>query len=232
VPTLSAIFCWLRTNEQSLAIWLEGLALVAIFGLELKEYKRQGREAIKRDEESTAQMAIAKDTADATRINAEAMVSSERAWVLVDIGRLPPFDPDPNRLEFLWIFPTIRNYGRTVARIKRIVGIVKLIPEGQELPSVPEYTVGQGFDQGIDAVLPPQAPMQPRLGVSGDEWIEVRQGRRILFVHGFIEYFDGISDKQRKTAYCFAYAIQRGFSPAESGFYPYLAAPAVYTDCT
>ena len=34
---LPAIFHWLQTNEQSLAIWLEGLALVAIFGLELAD---------------------------------------------------------------------------------------------------------------------------------------------------------------------------------------------------
>jgi len=41
-PFFSTMFAWLRTNEQSVAVWLEGLALVAIFGLELKEYWRQG----------------------------------------------------------------------------------------------------------------------------------------------------------------------------------------------
>jgi hypothetical protein len=43
---------WLRTNEQSIAIWLEGIALVAIFILELVEYKRQGRERIEQHKES------------------------------------------------------------------------------------------------------------------------------------------------------------------------------------
>jgi hypothetical protein len=152
--------------------------------------------------------------------------------VLVDIGKPPPFDPDVNKLEFLWIFPTMKNYGRTVARIKRVAGIIKLIPAGEQLPETPEYIVGQGFDEKIDAVLPPEVPMQPRLGVSGDEWIQIRQGTLSLFVYGFIEYFDGISDKQKRTAYCLSYVIQRGFSPAESGFYPYLTAPAAYTECT
>ena len=38
---LFVVWKWLLEHEQSVAIWLEGLALVAIFGLELKEYFRQ-----------------------------------------------------------------------------------------------------------------------------------------------------------------------------------------------
>jgi hypothetical protein len=34
--TLECVVGWFGAHEQSLAIWLEGLALVAIFGLELK----------------------------------------------------------------------------------------------------------------------------------------------------------------------------------------------------
>lgn len=238
-PTLSAPWTWLQAHEQSLAIWLEGLALVAIFGLELKEHKRQGRERKEQHEESAAQMAIMQSQADAIRdnaiaakANAEALINSERAWVLVDIGKLPPFDPDPNQVQILWIFPRIKNHGKAVARIKRVAGIVKLIPEGEKLPVVPEYILGQGFNEQIDIVLPPEVPIQPRLGISGDEWIKVQRGRFSLFVHGFVEYFDGVSEQQRRSAYCFGYVIQGGFSPAESGFYPYLEAPRAYTECT
>ena len=176
--------------------------------------------------------AAARDNAKAAKASADALINSERAWILVDIGKLPPFKPDPNQLQFLWIFPTIKNYGKTVARITRVAGIVKLISEGEKLPVVPEYILGQGFDEQIDTVLPPEVPMQPRLGVSGDELIQVQQGKLSLFVHGFIEYFDGVSEKQRRSAYCFGYVIQGGFSPAETGFYPYLAAPREYTECT
>ena len=162
----------------------------------------------------------------------EALINSERAWILVDIGKLPPFNADRNEVQVLWIFPTIKNYGKTVARITRIVGIVKLVPEGQDLPVVPEYILGQGFDERIDTVLPPEVPIQPRLGVSGDEFISVREGKSSLFIHGFIEYFDGISEKKRRSAYCFGYVIQSGFSPATTGFYPYLRASREYTECT
>src|SRR5260370_29685714 len=76
--TLSSTFDWLGAHEQSLAIWLEGFALVAIFFLELKEYKRQGRERIEQHKESAAQMAILQRQADA-------LVNSERAWVIAEL---------------------------------------------------------------------------------------------------------------------------------------------------
>ena len=76
-PSLSAVFSWLRTNEW-LALWLEGLALVAIFGLELAEYKRQGQERKDQHDESVKQMKIMQSQADA-------LVNSERAWVIAEL---------------------------------------------------------------------------------------------------------------------------------------------------
>lgn len=178
------------------------------------------------------QTSVAKTAADAAQKNAQAVIDSERAWILADIGKLPDFDPKPDEVAVLWIFPTIKNYGRTPARIKRVAGIVKLVPSGQQLPSLPEYILGQGFDMQIDLVLPPNSQIQPRLTISPQELVEVRDGKVSLFVHGFIEYLDGVSTEPRKSAYCFGYVIQSGFSPAETGFYPYLSAPAAYTECT
>ena len=173
-----------------------------------------------------------KNAAIAAKISADALIASERAWILVEMGKLPPFKPDPNQVQILWIFPTIKNYGKTVARVTRIAGILKLIPEGGTLPDVPEYVPGQGFDEQIDIVLPPQAPLQPRLAITGDEFAKVQEDKLSLFIHGFIEYFDGVSKDKRRSAYIFGYVIQKGYSPAETGFYPYLIAPRAYTECT
>jgi hypothetical protein len=229
-PTVPAVFHWLQTNEP-IAIWLEGLALVAIFGLELAEYKRQGRERREQHEESAAQMKIARASADAAKASADAVLNSERAWVLVAIGPLPNFNPTPDSVEILWVYPTLQNHGKTPARIKRIAGVVKLIPPGQQLPEMPEYPKGQGLDDVLDIVLPPEVPLQPRLGISGQEFIEVRNGKQSLYVHGFVEYLD-VHQIQRRSAYCFNYVIQSGYSPAASGFYPFLKAPPAYTECT
>jgi len=77
-PDLLTVFDWVRTNEQSIAIWLEGIALVAIFILELVEYKRQGRDKKEQHDEWVKQMAIMQSQADA-------IVNSERAWVIAEL---------------------------------------------------------------------------------------------------------------------------------------------------
>jgi hypothetical protein len=64
--------------NEPLAMWLEGIALVAIFGLELVEFKRQGRERKEAREESAAQLRIMQSQADA-------VVNSERAWIVAEL---------------------------------------------------------------------------------------------------------------------------------------------------
>lgn len=68
---------WLQISD-SVAMWVEGVALVLIFGLELKEYKRQGRDKKEQHEEWLKQMAIMQSQADA-------LVNSERAWVVAEL---------------------------------------------------------------------------------------------------------------------------------------------------
>lgn len=123
-PTLSAVFHWLQTNEP-IAIWLEGIALVAIFGLELAEYKRQGRERIEQHEESAVQMAIMQSQADAAnanaeaaRLNAQAVLNSERAWI--EISLEPPQHFENVVHDFFVCSIQIKNHGRTLARIESI----------------------------------------------------------------------------------------------------------------
>lgn len=121
--TPPTVYAWLALHEQSLAIWLEGLALVAIFGLELKEYKRQGRDRIEQHKESAAQMAIAKDAADAAKFSAQAVLNSERAWVEIKIGpaqKDPRDDEDYITADLFECSIQIENHGRTIARIESI----------------------------------------------------------------------------------------------------------------
>ncbi len=119
---------WLLAHEQSFAIWLEGLALVAIFWLELKEYRRQGVERIEQHKETVEQMRIARDAAEAARLSAQAVLNSERAWVEIKLG--PPLQPDyreEDQVTSSDVFECsiqIENHGRTVARIESLqVGV-------------------------------------------------------------------------------------------------------------
>ncbi len=162
------------------------------------------------------------------------IVNTERAWALVEIGEIPEWSPEPNRVEFLWIRPTIKNCGNTMARIKTIRAVVRLVPDGERLPQIPEYPLGQGMDlKGINLILIPNIPIQPiKLGISAEEFIEVRRSEKFLYIHGFIEYSDIMSPTERRTAFCFYYAVQSGFSPDPTRFYLELTAPPGYNEWT
>jgi len=129
--TIFDFFGWLRTNEQSIAIWLEGIALVAIFFLELKEYRRQGRDKKEQHQEWVRQMAIMQSQADAAKANAEAaklgaqaVLNSERAWIEVILG--PPSQPDYQddaqgvSSGLFECSIQIENKGKTIAHIESV----------------------------------------------------------------------------------------------------------------
>ena len=174
----------------------------------------------------------AEHSSAATEASVEALINSERAWVMVEIGPIPDFQPDPNKVQCLWIRPTIKNYGKTPARIRQIAARAQLVPDGQSLPPIPEYPIGPGANLPVDVVLPPSVPIQPiMLPISGQEFIQVQQGDIFLYVHGFIEYLD-FSGAKRHSGFCYFYSIQAGFSPSPTGFYVELTAPPAYIECT
>jgi hypothetical protein len=190
--------------------------------------------ALAREQSEIAKQAAdaSKEAAEAARDSANTLLNSERAWVLVEIGQIPNFQQEPDKLEFLWIHPTIRNYGRTPGRIKNIVARIALMPDGQGLPPKPEYPTGQGANLMVDVVLPPSVPIQPiKLGMTGQEFIQVQQRKLFLYVHGFLDYLD-ISDIRRHSGFCYFYQVQAGYNPSPTGFYLDLTAPPSYTECT
>jgi hypothetical protein len=193
-PSLSAIFHWLRTNQQSLAIWIEGLALVAIFGLELKEYKRQGRDRVEQQRESAAQMKIAQDaanaakaSAEAARLNAQAVINAERPWIVIEIERI---DEQSYQVRG-------RNKGRTPADM--IDGYF-----GAGVYPIETFTVTD------DKMGPFFAPLQPL--TAADDWFEIvtincgsyeidnaKVPPEMLYSFGRIRYWDTFTDRTGPT---------------------------------
>jgi hypothetical protein len=215
--TLSTVYVWLAVHEQSLAIWLEGLALVAIFGLELKEYKRQGRERIEQHNESLAQMAIMQSQADATRDNAIAakdaaevakitagiLVQTERGRIVFYWDQVIHIDKSPTgihdgRLEhyFNW---ACGNAGRTEAQLTSTWSRFIVVEKLSDLPEKPEYAVGDEKPY-IGEPLQPKDTGRPQTDwfavplettVSFDEMEErSRSGRCFLYSYGYARYTD------------------------------------------
>jgi len=69
-----SVACWLKTHE-ALAVWIEGIALLAIFLWDRKDSRQQHKETLK-------QMAIMQSHADASRDNVIAAKDAlEREWL-------------------------------------------------------------------------------------------------------------------------------------------------------
>jgi hypothetical protein len=163
------------------------------------------------------------------------MIASERARVQVEIedeGGQQLHHP-PRGSEMLWIRPTIKNVGRTIATITGIRAVIRLNKEDEQLPHIPEYPLGQGVDiKNINVVLPPNVPFQPiKLGVTRQEYDQVKDRKLFLYVHGWVEYAD-LSPNPRSTAFCFYYAVRFDGSPDPTNFYLELTAPPKYNKCT
>ena len=59
-------FCSIAGNWEAVAVWIEAVALVAIFTLDLSEFRRQGKERKEQHDETIKQMKIMEKQADAT----------------------------------------------------------------------------------------------------------------------------------------------------------------------
>jgi hypothetical protein len=182
------------------------------------------------------QTTILRESAEATRVSADAarnsvdvLINSERAWVLVETGKIPDqFGPDPNRVEFLEIKPILRNFGKTPARITRVAVRSHQVPTPDSLPPEPEYQ----RESAVNITLPPDVPLQPmNVLIPLANFTEIRQGNPVLYVYGFVDYLD-LGDKERQSRFCFMYYVPSGFVSMERGFYMATAVPETYTRCT
>src|SRR5258708_8207899 len=75
---LGALAAWLR-NYESVAIWLEGIALVAIFVLDWRERRDQRKERQEQHRETAAQLAAAQSQVEAAKKSADATTEAALA---------------------------------------------------------------------------------------------------------------------------------------------------------
>ncbi len=157
-------------------------------------------------------------------------MKSERGLVLVTIGSLPDFNPQPNSLEFLYITPLLKNYGETAATITRTLARPHQVTDSGDLPAEPEYFGDRVQDIKATVTIPPDIATQPlQLGISSLEWPAIRTGQKVLYIYGFVQYNDAF-DRPHETRFCYLYHVPGGFNPNPTGFY--LTGPPAYNRCT
>jgi hypothetical protein len=186
------------TKYESVAIWLEGIALVAIFLLDWREYRKQGADRVEQHKESVAQMDIMQSHANATRdnaiaakngaesakanaeaaeLNTKALVNSQRAWVLIKrVG-----DPPENWLGQIGSGYTVGIvlqfgvFGITPVRITDARFILRPVPAKQGVsPAEPDLPESPDYTEAVTDLI-----AQKRMVLPPDATIEIRP-----YVHG------------------------------------------------
>jgi len=114
---------WLQAHEY-IAIWLEGIALILILGLDWMEWRNQRRERREQHEETAAQLKVAQSQAEATKKSADAAIEAalaakrsaeiaaalHRPFMGLDHVKLSP-DPNSQNRAVWSIEWSIKNFG-------------------------------------------------------------------------------------------------------------------------
>jgi hypothetical protein len=154
--------------------------------------------------------------AEAAKTSAEALIHSERAWVVIDKVYPPKLMVQLYGLsggganQFLF---DIKNVGRTVARLGTLRTMWRVLPRNSGLPDVPDLGPIEGESTDLvpahGRVLAPGETVDglaaPIYEVFDDEKIKnIKNGSMILWVYGRIKYFD-FAGQERVMHFCYRY---------------------------
>src|SRR5712692_11835127 len=140
-----AFLAWLKTYE-SVAIWLEGIALVLIFVWDRLDSRQQHRETLAQLNVSQAQAA--------------ALVNSERAWVMVDVewdtakwadrkAHVVEGSGTGGDTTGIYVVLTCRNEGRSPAWIEEKRARFEIV---EVLPDTPDLSTAEFVQAGLEPV--------------------------------------------------------------------------------
>jgi hypothetical protein len=204
---------------------------VIIAGLTLSAIRRQAEES--RDSAAQA-IEIAKKSADAALLNAQAVINAERARILFETGRRLNESTFKGVATFT-IFAV--NRGKVPAEIINYGKAAEIcITPTNTLPPEPKYQLADPPTVRfvVSGDRHPVTEFQP--GMPGITWRLVRDAEgplpdiadMHLTVYGEVTYKDGISDQIRHSRYCFEWFREAGIQGGS--LRP--AGPHNYNECT
>ena len=141
---IETVINWLK-NHEFIAIWLEGVALVAIFVWDRLDSRKQHEETLAQLKIAQRQVDASLENAHAAKAAAESVINAERAWVM---GKLGWYDNvhvmtsvsqirNEGRVDTTManVKLTCRNEGRTPAWIDQVYGHLEIFEEATTLGS-------------------------------------------------------------------------------------------------
>jgi hypothetical protein len=206
---ISSILCWLKTYE-SVAIWLEGIALVLIFIWDRLDSRSQHKETLKQLSIAQAQAEATRESAEAATRSANSLIGIERAW-LVPQGFIEPAELPSARLhpqQTVEFAACIRNCGRTPAWLSEWL-CKALVADTTDIQAVLDYGAPHGHPGGM-----PFAPDQAEnfladLNPQPSALDDIQAGRKHLYVYGVVRYRDIFGGPTHETYFCFHYSRTR-----------------------
>jgi hypothetical protein len=158
----------------------------------------------------------AEDSALAAKRNAEVLVNSERAWIVVDKVYPPKLAVTLYGLAGVgsnsFIFD-LKNVGRTVGRLGTFRTMWSVLPRSEALPEVPNFGP-------IEGELKNLVPVYGRVMAPGEtverlplfiyelfddqKIMDIRNGMSILWCYGRVKYFD-FADIEHHMHFCYRY---------------------------
>jgi hypothetical protein len=141
-------------NTPNIALFLAGLGgiFIALFTLraikqQVEWMKTQAVQMALQHGEMENQTAVARISAEYALLNTRALISAERAWVVVNIKEITPG---------VYVF-IARNEGKTPAKVQSTYCANLWTPEGKELFIPPDEKTAEGQMQNPPFLLPPAA---------------------------------------------------------------------------
>jgi hypothetical protein len=213
-------------SHQYIALWLEGIALLAIFIWDRIEASQQHDQTLAQMEIMRSQAVATEMAANAAKESAEALLASERAWILVEIGESEvPKDASLT----VWVTPMVTNRGKTPGKMIRTSIRSKFIPNPGFLSQQPDYA------NPVDAyfTLAPTVAIRPmKTTMPAQEVFNSNEGKGSLYIFGYMDYLD-IGGTERKTRFAFRfYAPLLEGDVGPPGFYVSSDIPPIYNECT
>jgi len=228
-PVLSATSTWLDSH-QYLALWLEGIALLAIFIWDRIDASAQHKQTLTQMKIMESQARGTEIAANAATKSADALINSERAWV---VAGLRPYatqfgdrrwyrkDGAPLTTEevtagkHLRYWLTITNMGRGPAQILGVA--LNYTCLGKGVTDLPESGVGE-------SALKSYRPFEHLLGGDGqaveigeaidvgwyigDDFDAIKKLEKTAVIHGWIKYRHMFSTTDDcYSDFCYVYTV-------------------------
>ena len=174
-------------------LWLASgiLAIVGVLGIglaykTLRAIERQGLSMRRQTTHLRRSVVQARRAARAAQVSADALINSERAWVLVQTASLV-LEANGKYV----IRPSIQNFGKTIARMRRVsLGGARPRQISEKLTAPPVYEGATEFD----FILCPEQEFPreevPFVPINSENLDAVRARVLKLYVYGLVEYLD------------------------------------------